>query len=600
MMSTALPAPLSFAQLVGLDTARQALLLLAVNPLLSGVIIAARAGSGKSTLARAFAALLPDSTPFVELPLNVTEDRLLGGVDLEATLVAGRPILQPGLLARAHAGVLYVDNLNLLERATAAHVAEALSAGWVRVEREGLSTIYPAQFMLVGTYDPDEGDVPPGLLDRVGLIVPLAARTEAALRAEVVRRNLRPPQDEGETELLRGMIHAARERLRQVQIAEDQIAALMQAALALGVEGNRADLFAVHAALASAALEGRDAVDEDDLRLALRLVLIPRATQRPADSPPAAQPSPRSASNALDRDEGETSSKEPETPRELLLEAAQALLPPDLLELPFAAHQRGRRGSRGATLNMRRGRFVRAVPGDPRSGHVALLPTLTAAAPWQRLRRGSESSARVHIRRNDLRLKRYRDKAGTLYIFAVDASGSMAINRMREAKGAAIRLLQDAYVHRDQVALIAFRGQGAQVLLPPSQSVERAKRELDVLPTGGGTPLASALLTAWQLARQARERGVAHVALVLMTDGRANIGVRAAPSDRQQLREEIQQLAARLRADGVSAVVVDTQANYLSRNEGQQLAQWLGGRYVYLPNARAEHIARALGKSLAM
>lgn len=181
-----------------------------------------------------------------------------------------------------------------------------------------------------------------------------------------------------------------------------------------------------------------------------------------------------------------------------------------------------------------------------------------------------------------------------LYVFVVDASGSMALNRMREAKGAAIRLLQEAYIHRDQVALIAFRGQGAHVLLAPSQSVERAKRELDILPTGGGTPLASALLAAWETARQARGRGITQATLVLMTDGRANIAW-AAPRDEQpgkdEIRRELEALSALLRADGVQAVVIDTQANYLSRGEAPRLAQWLNGRYVYLPNAKAAQIA---------
>ncbi|MCS7325232.1 MAG: magnesium chelatase ATPase subunit D [Anaerolineae bacterium] len=591
------PTSLAFTSIVGLETARQALLLLAVNPALGGAAIAAKVGSGKSTLVRAFAALLPEGTPFVELPLNITEDRLLGGLDLEATLVKGSPVFEPGVLARAHGGVLYVDNANRLEPALAGVLAEVMSNGYVRVEREGVSTTQPARFLLIATYDPDEGELPLNLLDRMGLIVPLAAQGDASARVEVVRRNLQPTADEDEITMLRAMLGAARERLPKVCIADDHLAALVQTALALGVEGNRADVFAVHAALAAAALEGRDAVDEEDLRLAVRLVLLPRATQAPTENASAPQlpTAPRSAGS--DKEGEEDTSSEQERPlQELLLEAAQAALPPNLLDLPFAAQRRGRRGSRGQTLNARRGRYVRAVIGDPRAGRIALLPTLLAAAPWQSLRRAA-GEQRMQIRREDLRVKRFRDKAGTLYIFAVDASGSMAINRMREAKGAAMRLLQEAYVHRDQVALIAFRGQSAQVLLPPSQSVERARRELDVLPTGGGTPLASALFTAWHLARQARERGIAQVTLVLMTDGRANVGLHASAGDRQRLREEVQQLAARLRADGVNAVVLDTQVNYLSRNEAPQLAQWLGGRYVYLPNARAEQIANALTRA---
>ncbi|MFN4293392.1 MAG: magnesium chelatase ATPase subunit D [Thermoflexales bacterium] len=613
---------LTFTTIVGLETAKQALLLLAVNPALAGVAIAATVGSGKSTLARAFAALLPEGAPFVELPVNVTEDRLLGGLDLEATLVTGARAIERGLLARAHGGVLYADGLNLLDHSVVAHLMEAMASGVVRVEREGLSAVHPARFVLVGAYDPSDGEVQRSLLDRIGLIAPFAPQTDARLRAEVVRRNqllrrdealppatsrLRDEAADDEARMLRAMIAEARARLPQVRIRDEQLQALIQAALSLGVEGNRADVFAAQAALAKAALDGRESVDDDDLRLAVRLVLLPRATRLPEadesrqtkDEQPRA---PEEQSRGGQDEPNGTPSAQSEQLEALLLSAAEAELPKDVLNLPFAMQRRGRSGSRGAALNNRRGRFVRAVEGDPRGNRIALLQTLMAAAPWQAARRAeARDGASIAIRREDIRVKRFRDKAGMLYIFAVDASGSMAINRMREAKGAAIRLLQDAYVHRDQVALIAFRGPRAQVLLQPSQSVERAKRELDVLPTGGGTPLASALLTAWELAQQARGRGVAQATLVLMTDGRANVGLSSPTSeasngapDKAALRREIQQLAALLRADGIHAIVIDTQADYLSRGEAPKLAEWLGGRYVYLPNARAEQIAKAL------
>jgi magnesium chelatase subunit D len=389
-----------------------------------------------------------------------------------------------------------------------------------------------------------------------------------------------------------------------VRIQDEQAQALIQTALSLGVEGNRADVFAVQAALAKAALDGRDAVDDDDLRLAVRLVLLPRATRLPETDERRqtqdAQPRGGSDQAGDGSDEPNAASQaESEKIEELLMSAVAAELPQDVLNLPFAAQRRGRSGGRGAALNNRRGRFVRAVAGDPRGNRIALLQTLMAAAPWQKVRKLDatyKAPSPIVIRKEDVRVKRFRDKAGMLYIFAVDASGSMAINRMREAKGAAIRLLQDAYVHRDQVALIAFRGQRAQVLLQPSQSVERAKRELDVLPTGGGTPLASALLTAWQLAQQARERGIPQTTLVLMTDGRANVGLEASapPTPRAELEAELKQLARLLRADGVQTIVIDTQANYLSRGEASKLAKWLDGRYVYLPNARAEQITKVL------
>jgi magnesium chelatase subunit D len=593
---------LSFAEIVGMDVAKQALLLLAVNPALAGVAIAAPVGSGKSTLARAFAALLPAGTPFVELPVGATEDSVLGGLDLEATLAAGRRVIARGLLARAHGGVLYADGLNLLDERAIAHLISALSDGVVRVERDGLSEVHPARFLLVGTYDPVEGEVRRGLLDRIGLIVPVPPQTGERERAEVVRRNLAHPPNgdaEDETTMLRAMIADAREHLPTVHIAEEQMQALVQTALSLGVEGNRADVFAVQAALAKAALDGREAVDDDDLKLAVRLVLLPRATRVPAQEAPERREQ-ETTPHAQGDQPGDPNAPNPAqaTLEELLLEAATVDLPAGLLDLPFAGKRRSHGGSRGAALSSRRGRFVRAVAGDPRGQRIALLPTLIAAAPWQKVRRAERNvGACLDVRREDIRVKRFRDKAGTLYIFVVDASGSMAINRMREAKGAVVRLLQDAYVHRDQVGLIAFRGQQAQVLLEPSQSVERAKRALDVLPTGGGTPLASALLAAWRMAQQARARGIAQVTLVLMTDGRGNVPLRAAPAappSRAEIQAELQQIATCIRAEGIQAVVIDTQVNYLSQGEAARLAAWLGGRYVYLPNAKAAQIAMAV------
>jgi magnesium chelatase subunit D len=593
------------------------LLLLAVNPALSGAAMAAMVGSGKSTLARAFAALLPEGSPFVELPLNTTEDRLIGGLDLEATLATGRRIVEPGLMAKAHGGALYIDGMNLLDKGVVAQLLAVMAAGVVRVEREGLSAVHPAKFVLIGTYDASDGDMPRSLLDRMGLIVPFTALTDAGARAEVVRRNTLRDADAAADEMmiLREMVLLAREQLPHVAIRDEQIAALVNTALSLGVEGNRADVFAVQAARAKAALDGRSDVDDDDLKLAVRLVLAPRATQLPQDAgepqPPDAsqQPQANADSSQPDDPSSEDQQKPEQTQEqieELLLSSVEAELPDDVLTLPFAMQRRGRSGSRGATMNSKRGRYVAAVEGEVRGNRIALLPTLMAAAPWQKLRGleiGDSSDplknpkSKIAIRKSDVRIKRYRDKAGMLYIFVVDASGSMALNRMREAKGAAIHLLQDAYVHRDQVALIAFRGAAAQTLLEPSQSVERAKRELDVLPTGGGTPLASALMTAWQTAQAARGKGIAQSTVVLMTDGRANVALNAqedvTPS-KQQLQDEVKTIAGLLRGAGINTVVIDTQANYLSRGEAPKLAQWLDGRYVYLPNAKAQQIAGAV------
>jgi len=612
---------IAFTDIVGMDLAKQALMLLAVDSELGGVVIPSAVGSGKSTIARAFADILPEGTPFVELPLNVTEDRLIGGVDLEATLATGVRVVQHGVLSKAHGGVLYVDSISLLDSSAVSHIMDAISRGEVLVEREGLSEVHPAKFMLVGTYDPTDGEVRMGLLDRIGIIVPFTAQNDYRARKKIVSTVLGKRDSEDtrdELNMLSGLIQAAKEQLPHVSITKEQVQALIQTAISLGVEGNRVDIFTVRAALASAALAQRSDVEEEDMKLAIKLVLIPRATRMPErepgqeDMPPQEEPPSEEEPDAeddtpADTPDAEAEEEQKETPdmiEELMMEAVEMELPDNILNISLASKKKSTTGSRGEALNNRRGRFVRAQPGEMRSGKVALIPTLISAAPWQETRRQDQKLAgrpktALIITKDDVKIKRFRDKSGTLFIFMVDASGSMALNRMRQAKGAVASLLQNAYVHRDQVALISFRGKQAQVLLPPSQSVDRAKRELDVLPTGGGTPLASALYLGWETAKQARTKGITQVMFVLITDGRGNMGLQAGfdpdaeKATKEQIEKEIESLSLSIQADGVAAIVIDTQMNYLSRGEAPKLAQQLGGRYFYLPNAKAEQIVEA-------
>lgn len=615
---------IAFTDIVGMDLAKQALMLLAVDPSLGGVVIPSTVGSGKSTLARAFADILPEGTPFVELPLNVTEDRLIGGVDLEATLASGQRVVQHGVLSRAHKGVLYVDSLSLLDSSAVSHIMDAMSRGAVIVEREGLSEVHPADFMLVGTYDPSDGEVRMGLLDRIGIIVPFTPVNDYRARKQIVSlvMGTRDAEDtEDELRMLRGIIGAAREQLSHVSITNEQIKGLIQAAISLGVEGNRVDIFAIRAAIANAALSQRTEVDEEDLKLAMKLVLVPRATRMPEREPseeemqqedpppPEEQPQDEAEDENAPPDESDSDADEeqednPDMIEELMMDAVETELPDNILNISLASKKKAKSGSRGEALNNKRGRFVRSQPGEIKSGKVALIPTLISAAPWQAARKAEKAKKGIKtgalvISTDDVKIKRFRDKSGTLFIFMVDASGSMALNRMRQAKGAVSSLLQNAYVHRDQVSLISFRGKQAQVLLPPSQSVDRAKRELDVLPTGGGTPLASALLTGWETAKQARTKGITQIMFVMITDGRGNIPLAAAAdpaaakAPKEELEKEVEALALSIQSDGIASIVVDTQMNYLSRGEAPKLAQKLGGRYFYLPNAKAEQIVEA-------
>jgi magnesium chelatase subunit D len=650
---------LPFAAVVGHTSAKQAMLLLGIEPRLGGLAFAAYPGTAKTTLARSFHELLPEQTviascgshcdpaqsrhwcsecrqkfaqvapqtvsarpPFVNLPLNVTEDRLLGGLALEATLQQGRRVAERGLLAEANRGVLYCDELNLLDDGAGNYLMDALSRGWLALEREGLSAEYPTEFFLLGTFNPAEGDLRPGLLDRIGLIVSASALDKPEARAEIMRRALRfdrRPTDvhaeyADETEFLRQAVASGREILPQVQISDEQLLALSEIALRLGVPGNRADLLAMRAARASAALSGRTSVDEEDLKLAIQLVLLPRATrlpepeqeQEPEQPPPPPEQNEQPENEEDNNDDEDNQPPEPPEPQppqleDLLLSAVATEVPEDILSLVNLRQQRAKAGSRGEALNWKRGRHIRSVAGKPGQGRIAIIDTLRAAAPFQNIRKAEnrKSVPSVQIRADDLRLKRYKDKAGVLFIFVVDASGSMALNRMREAKGAVTQLLQQAYVHRDKVALVSFRGREAEVLLPPSQSVELAKRSLDVLPTGGGTPLASALMTSLNLSQQARRVGINKTMLVLITDGRGNVLLKeddatatlSKDARKNQAAEEVAKLANAVAIEGISAVVLDTQTNFLSKGEAAQLARNLGARYIYLPRADARAIA---------
>lgn len=590
--------------LVALDAPRLALLLLAVEPRLRGVAFAGAAGSGKSALLHGLRALLPEP-PFEQLPPGADDEALLGGLDLEATMARGARVVRAGLLARAHGGVLAVEDCNLLPESAANQLLGALDTGEVVIERDGLSLRSPCRMRLVATFDPAEVTPRAHLLDRLGMIVALPRPGAAAARAEVVRRHLAPADDlwQEDLELMRGVVATARDGLAEVRLSDAQARELAAAAVAFGVQGHRADLFAQLAARASAALALRDRVEREDLEVAVRFVLAPRATRRPETAAPDDQAEPQGPPPPGREQDAGTEDQPPEPPPQTppppeedelqlgdeVLAALATDLPDVLSTLPFRAARGGRSGSRGST-DGQRGRHIASIPGSPRDGRLDVIATLRVAARWQRLRPQTTARRRIAVRADDLRVKRFRDKAGALFLFAVDASGSMALNRMRQAKGAVHALLERAYVNRDRVALMSFRGQGAELLLPPTGSVELLRRAVDQIPTGGGTPLAATLVAALEVAGQARRRGLQNVVLVLLTDARANVGLKA---DRAGVDDELRQLATAAAATGLKSLVIDTQRSYLSQGSARRLASWLGGQYLYLPGADGKAIAAA-------
>jgi len=554
--------------------------LLAVDPAgLGGAALRAPPGPVREAWLAALRGALPAGAPWRRLPGGIAEGRLLGGLDLAATLAAGRPVAERGLLTEADGGVVIAAMAERMPPATAAQIAPVLDTGELVAERDGLALRAPARIALVAL---DEGitaeETPPAaLLERLAFRLDLARIPPRDLPAAT-------PADAA----------AARALLSRVTVDDAVLGALCQAAAVLGIASLRAPVLALRVARAAAALDGRVAVTEDDAALAARLVLAPRATTLPAEEAPPEEPPP-AEEPPPPTDQDETDTPPPPDPgelAELLLEAAVASLPPNLLNA-LRVQQAARSGGAGkagaSKASPKRGRPIGTRAGLPGNGNrLALVETLRAAAPWQRLR--GRDGARLEIRRDDLRIRRFKARSETATIFAVDASGSSALNRMAEAKGAVELLLADCYVRRDQVALLAFRGTAAELLLPLTSSLVRARRSLAALPGGGGTPIAAALDAALALADLVRRKGQTPL-LVVLTDGRANVA-RDGKGGRPRAEAEALEAAAALRAARIAAVLVDTSPR--PQEQGRRLADAMGAKYLPLPYADAATLSRAV------
>jgi len=564
-----------------------------------GLLVRARAGPVRDRFMAILRTLLPPATPWRVVPLQIADGRLLGGLDLTATLSAGRPIAERGLLADADGGVLLMAMAERLASATTAHVAAAMDARQTRVERDGLSLLLPTRFGVVAL---DEG-----LDDEVA---PAALRDRLAFHIDLNDLAIGATDDFG---VSASDTLTARQRLPSLRADGAQIDALCRAAAALGIVSLRAPLLAVAVACASAALAGRGTVAQDDVALAARLVLAPRALVRPpADEsePTEAPPEPPAESKPADSEaadseqDGEAEDKDPPAIEraldDIILAAAQAAIPPGVLAALRASPGRSRSSGKAGVLqkSTRRGRPVGVERGELRSGaKLNVIETLRAAAPWQPLRRQDAAAGgragtqpRVLVRNEDVRLTRFRQRSETATIFVVDASGSAALHRLAEAKGAVELLLADCYVRRDQVALISFRGTIAELLLPPTRSLTRAKRSLAGLPGGGGTPLAAGLDAALLLADSIRRKGQTPTVIVL-TDGRANIA-RDGTQGRLGGERDAVGAARQLRAAGINAVLVDTSPR--PGPSGRLLAVEMAARYLPLPYADAVALSQAV------
>ncbi|AVH59466.1 MULTISPECIES: putative cobaltochelatase [Streptomyces] len=650
--------PYPFSAVVGQDDLRLALLLNAVSPAVGGVLVRGEKGTAKSTAVRALSALLPDvhvvagcrfscdptrtdpacpdgphektggmnrPARMVELPVGASEDRLVGALDLERALAEGVKAFEPGLLAHAHRGILYVDEVNLLHDHLVDLLLDAAAMGASYVEREGVSVRHAARFLLVGTMNPEEGELRPQLLDRFGLTVEVAASREPDQRVEVVRRRLAYDDDPSgfaarwadEEAAVRARIVAARELLPSVRLGDGALRQIAATCAAFEVDGMRADIVMARTATALAAWAGRTEVLAEDVRQAALLALPHRRRRNPFDAPGLDEdkldetleefggsdeddpdPGPDGPGGGggqspdSDGPQGGDTSARPEAGdggEPQVSGAGSGEQSPVRASEPFrtkvlsvpgigegAAGRRSRaRTEHGRTTGARRPR------GALTKLHLAA--TVQAAAPHQRAR--GRSGPGLVVRRDDLRQATREGREGNLVLFVVDASGSMAARqRMSAVKGAVLSLLLDAYQRRDKVGLVSFRGTSAEVALPPTSSVDAAAVRLESLPTGGRTPLAAGLLKAHDVLRVERLRDAARRPLVVVvTDGRATGGPEPVA---------LASRAARLfAADGVASVVVDCEAGPVRLGLAGQLAGELGGTAVTLDELRADAIA---------
>jgi magnesium chelatase subunit D len=559
--------------------------LFAVDPSGTGVMLRARAGPVRERWLAMLRGALPPSQPLRHVPLHIADGRLLGGLDLNATLQAGRPVAERGLLAEADGGILLLAMAERLSSATNVHVTAALDARETRVERDGLSLLMPARFGVIALDEGLDDEVAPaGLRDRLALHLGL---DDIAL-GDAEDFCIDPDN-----------ILAARMRLASLSIDQSAIEPLCTVAFALGIVSLRAPLLAIRAACAAAALAGHDSVEQDDIALAARLVLAPRALVFPPQQSEQSEQPP--APNETTSDESPQDVDTQDHDRALddvILAAVQAAIPPDVLAglRAGAGQSRARSSGKAGALHKSnaRGRPTGVRRGELRAGaKLNVIETLRAAAPWQPLRRreaNNTTQPRLQVRKDDFRIARYKQRSETATIFVVDASGSAALHRLAEAKGAVELLLADCYIRRDQVALISFRGNVAELLLPPTRSLARAKRSLAGLPGGGGTPLASGLDAAFTLSDQIRRKGQTPT-VVILTDGRANIARDGTPG-RPRAEQDAIAAARQLRAGGVTAVLVDTSPR--PGPQGEMLAKEMAARYLALPYADANVLSRAV------
>lgn len=535
------------------------------NPSLFGGIILRGDGPVRDDMTAFMKAQVSTSGPVAKIPSNVDTERLLGGLDLTATLATGQTVLREGLLGSVAGGAVILPMAERVSANVAAHIAQAIDGGDI------------AAILLDDGQEPDEQ--PPAVLtERAAFHVDVTA-----LRSFNDGCGVCPA-------IAVSTVH---------RLDDSQLHAIATTSRALGVDSVRAIIFANAAARAHAALFGRDTVTDADVAAAVQLVLAPRATQMPETQPPP-PPEPESDSHKDNdpEDNADTPNLDDIDLDDIILDAAAAAIPKHILDQIDGKSRRSGKGQGGKSgqkqKSAQRGRPLGSRPGVPGNGkRLSLIDSLRAAAPWQNIRRQmahANDTRTIHIRKSDLRVRHFEQRSESLTIFAVDASGSSALSRLAEAKGAVEMMLAQAYVKRAQVALIAFRQSSAEILLPPTRSLTRARRALAALPGGGGTPLAAGLMAARQLAEAAQRAGQTPT-IALLTDGKANVASDGT-ARRETAMAEAAEVAKGMSMAGINSIVIDISPR--PRDEAAALAEALGGRYLPLPQAQSAAMVAAI------
>jgi magnesium chelatase subunit D len=678
-----------FTAIVGQENMKKALVLNLINPKVGGVLIRGEKGTAKSTAVRALANLLPEievvegckfkcnpsnrnelceecleklkagtlkislvKMKVADLPVSATEDRVVGTLDIEHAIKKGEKRFDPGVLAMAHRGILYVDEINLLDDHLVDVLLDSAAMGVNTIEREGISYSHPANFVLVGTMNPEEGELRPQLLDRFGLCVDIKGIGDVVRRVELIKYRLSYEADPeafaanwqgAETELC-GQILLAQELLPEVRISDYMLELISQICIDMGVDGHRADLTMMKASITLAAFYGRTEVTGEDVREAAGLTLSHRMRRKPFDNQPDKQDKlddsiekhkekqkekqkekpqnqeekpkneeekerekqeqqkteqhknpdqqHKQAEGHSPEESGAQHGEQPDASSEITFEIGENYQVKQLSP-EFRRDQRNGSGRRSKTLTRsKKGRYIKSSIPHEKTTDLAFDATLRAAAPFQFTREKNGNSVVIH--ESDFREKIREKKIGNLVLFVVDASGSMgARQRMVASKGAVLSMLMDTYQKRDKVGLIAFKGDSAELLLPPTSSIELAQKYLQEMPTGGKTPLSRGLVKGYEVIKTELQRDPDTCPfMVLISDGRANVSING-----ESPLQETKTIASRLREEGIQSAVIDTENSMIKFGLAQQISTALGATYLTLENLKSDSIVDAVRAS---